>query len=968
MSATTATLPSPQAWSPGVGPNVSTTPMGLPQRTPSSVGQMTAPILGKPGTAALSPRLLRDSCNSYFGIVDFSTANPANSSSMHTRKAWNLPAGSSPVKLNCNTNNNNNNNSNNSNHCNRHSSEHTFEFEALRKQAESAGFIAGHRISSSFEKQTQAQRDRGRNAEEKRVRQSPISPHTTDASWTRPRYDDMMTSYMSIDPRPNTHTAEVKSATAFVKPIYDNIPTGPNSAANITCPVTPVSSEGGAQPMRLTLPQSAQNSFAMHRSRPLQRSETSPASVDQGNVIFISPSMCAELLKSSPGNTLFLDVRPYPQFTEARIKGALNLCIPTTLLKRPSFNLQKLQDTFAGEEKEGFARWQISTRIVVYDESTTHMKDASTLINVLKKFTSEGWKGEPSILRGGFAKFSAEFPEAVESASQINGGHQQPPSTALTLQRSISLALPRNLYMSIAGGCSIPKTTSTTHPFFSNIRQNTDLIDGVGQIPIKVPPQLQPQLQPKSSNRKADHLNLLPQWLNRASDIEDKGKLVSQRFLQIEQAEQKRMQEALTGSVEYGEANTSNSAKKPFRIAGIEQGSKNRYNNIYPYDHSRVRLQGVPNGMCDYFNASFVQSSRSQKRYIATQAPIPGTFNDFWRVVWEQDIRVIVMLTAESEGPQVKCHPYWKAGDYGPLQVKACTEKRIPLTISPQSKQQHQRSPSAQLTTNNINTTNSDSVTPFVTIRHLTLAHTSFPFQPIREITQLQYAHWPDFGTPAEPAHLVRLIEEVNRVAETTNGDVGNEMMTLAPEPEKQRRILVHCSAGCGRTGTFCTVDSVVDMLKRQRMAALASKTSSTSASVMTSPTAMETSSAMSTNMVEGEIEDGEERGGGNDDWLCRDDIDLIAATVEDFRLQRLSMVQSLKQFVLCYESVLAWIALHEVELVNGCVDDEHQLCPGIDRTMTAPLLAPLTAPSMIPLARKGLGGEEEGSSRSYDE
>ncbi|KGY15465.1 hypothetical protein PABG_11450 [Paracoccidioides brasiliensis Pb03] len=754
MSATTATLPSPQAWSPGVGPNVSTTPMGLPQRTPSSVGQMTAPILGKPGTAALSPRLLRDSCNSYFGIVDFSTANPANSSSMHTRKAWNLPAGSSPVKLNCNTNNNNNNNSNNSNHCNRHSSEHTFEFEALRKQAESAGFISGHRISSSFEKQTQAQRDRGRNAEEKRVRQSPISPHTTDASWTRSRYDDMMTSYMSIDPRPNTHTAEVKSATAFVKPIYDNIPTGPNSAANITCPVTPVSSEGGAQPMRLTLPQSAQNSFAMHRSRPLQRSETSPASVDQGNVIFISPSMCAELLKSSPGNTLFLDVRPYPQFTEARIKGALNLCIPTTLLKRPSFNLQKLQDTFAGEEKEGFARWQISTRIVVYDESTTHMKDASTLINVLKKFTSEGWKGEPSILRGGFAKFSAEFPEA-----------------------------------------------------------------------------------------------------------------------------------------------------------------------------------------------------------------------DFWRVVWEQDIRVIVMLTAESEGPQVKCHPYWKAGDYGPLQVKACTEKRIPLTISPQSKQQHQRSPSAQLTTNNINTTNSDSVTPFVTIRHLTLAHTSFPFQPIREITQLQYAHWPDFGTPAEPAHLVRLIEEVNRVAETTNGDVGNGMMTLAPEPEKQRRILVHCSAGCGRTGTFCTVDSVVDMLKRQRMAALASKTSSTSASVMTSPTAMETSSAMSTNMVEGEIEDGEERGGVNDDWLCRDDIDLIAATVEDFRLQRLSMVQSLKQFVLCYESVLAWIALHEVELVNGCVDDEHQLCPGIDRTMTAPLLAPLTAPSMTPLARKGLGGEEEGSSRrSYDE
>lgn len=101
------------------------------------------------------------------------------------------------------------------------------------------------------------------------------------------------------------------------------------------------------------------------------------------------------------------------------------------------------------------------------------------------------------------------------------------------------------------------------------------------------------------------------------------------------------------------------------------------------------------------------------------------------------------------------------------------------------------------------------------------------------------------------------------------------------PSPPNVRPLVVHCSAGCGRTGTFCTVDSVIDMLKRQR-AERQSKRSR-------SPDAMD-------------IDD------DNDSWLFRDDIDLIAKAVEDLRSQRLSMVQSLRQFVLCYESVAEWV------------------------------------------------------------
>jgi protein-tyrosine phosphatase len=114
----------------------------------------------------------------------------------------------------------------------------------------------------------------------------------------------------------------------------------------------------------------------------------------------------------------------------------------------------------------------------------------------------------------------------------------------------------------------------------------------------------------------------------------------------------------------------------------------------------------------------------------------------------------------------------------------------------------------------------------------------------------------------------------------------------------------VHCSAGCGRTGTFCTVDSVIDMMKRQRvewarnMRHVSPMDIEGPAGVaMFQPFHRPSDDSMNPFF---DTSDGE--------WLCRDDVDLIEKTVEDFRHQRLSMVQSLRQFVLCYESVLEWL------------------------------------------------------------
>jgi protein-tyrosine phosphatase len=298
-----------------------------------------------------------------------------------------------------------------------------------------------------------------------------------------------------------------------------------------------------------------------------------------------------------------LDLRVFPQFSASRIKEALNLCIPTTLLKRPSFNLQKLRDTFSNEnEKLKFSRWVSAKYIVVYDAFSTDKKDATSAVNTLKKFTNEGWKGHSFILRGGFQAFAHDFPSYVDNRSSQE------------LQSSkINLSLGSGPEVApVAGGCAMPATKSAANPFFSNIRQNQDLIGGVGQMDVTIPEEL---------SIEAKHI--LPNWLLEASARSDHGKKVSDKFLNLELAEQSRMTKALTSGVSYG---TPKPGNKDVQIAGIEKGGKNRYNNIWPFEHARVRLQGREEGACDYVNASHIKAARSNKQYIASQGPLPATY------------------------------------------------------------------------------------------------------------------------------------------------------------------------------------------------------------------------------------------------------------------------------------------------------------------------------------------------------
>lgn len=466
------------------------------------------------------------------------------------------------------------------------------EFEAFRRQTQgSNGFNLGHGNLSHFASTPSAVM---RPTFERKTTRKETLEHASPKSG--PRIREGTPDRMDLD-----------GGASMGQPSFFDLPRQ-QSPGPMTEPKRNVPSYIDERHPRLSLPQNKADPPSPHlkllQNQQHHRADTLPASLEDGPAM-ISPAQLRDMVESIPQTKLLLlDLRVFPQFSLSRISGALNLCIPTTLLKRPSFNLQKLKDTFTNEgEKTRFGEWIDAEYIVVYDAFSSEKKDAVSAINTLKKFTNEGWEGTPYVVRGGFAEFSKKFPHLIDirssqdmHASKIN----------LTLGSIGPDVAP------VAGGCVMPATKNAANPFFSNIRQNQDLIGGVGQMDVKVPEQLDSEVQ-----------KTVPKWLTKMVVQEDHGKKVADKFLRLELAEQSRMTKALSSGVSYG---TPHSDRREVQIAGIEKGSKNRYNNIWPYEHARVKIQGRPEGVCDYVNASHIKTTRSNKQYIASQGPLPATF------------------------------------------------------------------------------------------------------------------------------------------------------------------------------------------------------------------------------------------------------------------------------------------------------------------------------------------------------
>ncbi|CAO3597461.1 unnamed protein product [Absidia cylindrospora] len=719
-----------------------------------------------------------------------------------------------------------------------------------------------------------------------------------------------------------------------------------------------------------------------HLTSPAQP-QSAKSAMAQAELLPIQPEQLNDYL--SQPSTLVLDVRSFVQFSHARICQAINVSIPNTILKRPTFTMEKVYETTSEADRPRMKQWHSCKAVVFYDQSSMVAQEQSATSYLANKMIRAGFTGSLYYLQGGFDAFHSLYPDhcllTPLSTSSTNGQS----SNSLPFLRN---KMPNGLKTPSLNLGSLPPATGPSmnigpftapmaqfenqafNPFFSNIRQNMELSDGPikERFPIRLPDHCHTVLLDDPSHSLVIEMNSLdpmprtvagatletnqqgksiykaPRWLQKTmvdyKTLEINTIYLAELYEKLERTEQRRLQNIM---LFHSKDTTTDSLDYPLSIvAGIEMGALNRYTNIWPFEYSRVKIQNTPSGSTGYINASFIQyyqyspdsststtpstatnspdhssttsgsrsnngstsssssfsstsSSTSSKedtssplsslstssysstssantkntttaqsptstqaqstcqvnpsclkmmksqqwyqqpyrRYISTQGPLPSTFDDFWQVVWEQNSRVVVMLTKEEEMNKIKCHRYWPsemnhAIQYGPTRLTLVAEMEHTVDAS-------------------------DWKEDIIYEREFTVEKDGYPD---RRITQLHYTGWMDYGVPDNPLgtlQLVQLADQAQRRYESTaNQDVIGPMV-------------IHCSAGCGRSGAFCAIDTV---LRRLTMSGA--------------------------NPQE------------QDEHLLQN-TDALWDIISKFREQRLSMVQTLRQFVFCYEVVWWW-------------------------------------------------------------
>uniref|UniRef100_A0A3B4TS96 protein-tyrosine-phosphatase n=1 Tax=Seriola dumerili TaxID=41447 RepID=A0A3B4TS96_SERDU len=200
----------------------------------------------------------------------------------------------------------------------------------------------------------------------------------------------------------------------------------------------------------------------------------------------------------------------------------------------------------------------------------------------------------------------------------------------------------------------------------------------------------------------------------------------------------------------------------PYKVAKLPVNRNlNRYRDVSPYDHSRVKLENSEN---DYINASLVMMEEAQRAYILSQGPLRNTCGHFWLMVWEQCSKAVIMLNRVIEKGSEKCAQYWPTTEE--LQMSFTDTGFVVRLLSEEDQS-------------------------YYTIRVLELRNTKTGES--REIYHFHYTTWPDFGVPESPASFLNFLFKVR------------EFGSLSAEHGPS---VVHCSAGIGRSGTFALVDT----------------------------------------------------------------------------------------------------------------------------------------------------------------
>lgn len=525
--------------------------------------------------------------------------------------------------------------------------------------------------------------------------------------------------------------------------------------------------------------------------------------------------------------SVFIDVRPFHAYSTSRIKNAIHLAVPSTLVKRQSYSLNSIINSIPVESHQKNLLMEYlenpdgksPLKVVVYDSESSSKHCLSLLYHIFSKFS------DFNCHQGGFDVYCLEGGfSSIQCSSVIDSS---PLSTLASGPDPSSNAPERLAKASLFGGFTLPSATPSNQKFLRSIGGNSPRINETlsgFSYHFNVPLGL---------HKKADRL---PKWLQflvttKESDIVD---VLTQRFNKIEKSEQVRLKTAI-GSVK--EVQHSPLVCTPSALCpacdtidyelpkGIENGYKNRYKNIWPYEHSRVKVETQQDD--DYINANYISyEDLSDLSYIATQNPLQATYEDFWNLIQCNNTNVIVCLNkqkpAELAGQDLK---YFDSQEFPASHMEV---KKVSV----------------------------EDHGDFV-VRHLQLLKESHPLQ---KVYQIEYRGWPDFGVPDSFSGITDLLDYKNKL-------IKNEHLN--------KQIVVHCSAGCGRTGCFITTDMVLDRLRTQ--------------------------GDKNFSEIDKKPSDGKVDVWGSDD--------VIYKSVQLQRTQRVSMVQNLRQFIVCYEIVLNYLA-----------------------------------------------------------
>lgn len=582
-------------------------------------------------------------------------------------------------------------------------------------------------------------------------------------------------------------------------------------------------------------------------------------------------------------SVLVIDIRPFADFVKGHISGALNVCLPLTLLKRANFNFLRCMNSLPTYEKsilqnymhhysdESFQGYSMPP-IVVYDSTNK----SSGLLHMCKKLVDgSSWdmKNGPRIclIDDNFLKFAQTHSEFIDTGKEdlidINSLAIKPqnfgapavtkPSLSIDTMRRSPVQQRRS--QSLTGvptfGGSIQDISTPVSNFKLprdipmskfKIRHNEEVFES-----LVTPTHEQFSL----SRLMPEEMARLPAWLQA---VEKNPCMVTEEFNKLEQCEKDRLNGAFSFCENKPEISTPGGSSElcPQINCGLDYGHKNRYKDIFLFDHSRVRLTDGArvqsrSQLCDYINASYLKPLTSYDHmvqgdvtqddidglnYIATQGPMRETIGDFWKCVINQKCLLIISLSGEFENGVHKCSPFWKAGIY------RSGDNIIQVEI------------------------NREEIQGNLVIRSFNV---SLDGKVFHRVLQLHLSSWEDMSSAVDPKDLINLV--------TIKSSVLNKVRR-----RPQYHTITHCSAGCGRTGVFCTVDTIVNLSKCN---------------------------------------------GGSLDFTCNP----VYAMVNNLRRQRILMVQTMRQYYLIYDT-LVHHALHgahewlgDLNIVNDFVSQVNE-------------------------------------------